>query len=93
MKLKGRQVAAARELLGLSQTELATVVGVARSTISRFEAGEGDLKPSTLAEIQGELERRGIEFSNGTGTGIRLDHAKAEEFARAAGQASKESAR
>ena len=93
MKLKGRQVAAARELLGLSQTELATVVGVARSTISRFEAGEGDLKPSTLAEIQGELERRGIEFSNGTGTGIRLDHAKAEEFARAAGQASKKSAR
>ncbi len=93
MKLKGRQVAAARELLGLSQTELATVVGVARSTISRFEAGEGDLKPSTLAEIQGELERRGIEFSNGTGTGIRLDHAKAEEFARAAGQANKESAR
>lgn len=93
MKLKGRQVAAARELLGLSQTELATVVGVARSTISRFEAGEGDLKPSTLAEIQGELERRGIEFSNGTGTGIRLDHAKAEEFARTAGQASKESAR
>ena len=93
MKLKGRQVAAARELLGLSQTELATVVGVARSTISRFEAGEGDLKPSTLAEIQGELERRGIEFSNGTGTGIRLDHAKAEEFARAAGEDSKESAR
>lgn len=89
MKLKGRQVAAARELLGLSQTELATVVGLARSTISRFEAGEGDLKPSTLAEIQTELERRGIEFSNGTGTGIRLDHAKAEEFARTSNQASK----
>ena len=93
MKLKGRQVAAARELLGLSQTDLAAVTGVARSTISRFEAGEGDLKPSTLAEIQAELERRGIEFSNGTGTGVRLDHAKAEEFARQSGQTQKEADR
>ena len=93
MKVKGRQVAAARELLGLSQTDLATVAGLARSTISRFEAGEGDLKPSTLAELQAELERRGIEFSNGTGTGVRLNHAKAEEFARTSGQAQKQSDR
>jgi hypothetical protein len=38
-----------------------------------------------LAKIAAELERRGIEFTNGGGIGVRLDHAKAAEFARTAG--------
>jgi hypothetical protein len=38
----------------------------------------------TLAKIQSELERRGIEFSNGDGIGVRLNHRKAAEFARQA---------
>mgnify|MGYP000967719826 CR=1 FL=1 len=82
MKLSGKQVAAARELLGLSQTDLATAAGLARLTVSRFEAGVAPLKPSTLRLIQAELERRGIEFSNGTGIGVRLNFEKAAEFAR-----------
>ena len=82
MKFSGKQIAAARELLGLSQTDLAKVAGVARSTISRFEAGDADLKATTLNVIQTELERRGIEFTNGTGIGVRLNYEKAAEYAR-----------
>ncbi len=82
MKLSGKQVAAARELLGLSQTDLATVAGIARPSISKFEAGRGELRPTTLTKIQAELERRGIEFTNGSGMGVRLNYEKAAEFAR-----------
>lgn len=86
MKFSGRQVAAARELLGLSQTELATATGVARRTIIRFETGEADLKPATLQLIETELQQRGIEFTNGDGAGVRINYAKAAEFARLSAQ-------
>jgi transcriptional regulator with XRE-family HTH domain len=82
MKLAGKQVAAARELLGLSQTDLATMAGIARPSISKFEAGRGELRLATLTKIQAELERRGIEFINGRGMGVRLNYDKAAEFAR-----------
>ena len=97
MKLSGKQVAAARELLGLSQTDLAKVAGVAPRTITRFETGEAPLKPVTLSTIQSELERRGIEFTNGDhppstdpGIGVRLNLVKAAAFARREGEARKE---
>jgi transcriptional regulator with XRE-family HTH domain len=86
MQLKGKQVAAARELLGLSQAELAQAIGVARQTIARFEEGLNQPYPRTLDAIRFELERRGIEFTNGTGLGVRLDFAKAEAAARAEGR-------
>lgn len=90
MGFSGRQVAAARELLGLKQGDLADLVGVARRTITKFENGEAAIKPATLNQIQAELEKRGIEFTNGSGTGVRLNHAKAEEFARTSNPARKE---
>lgn len=90
MGFSGRQVAAARELLGLKQSDLATLVGVARRTITKFENGEAAIKPATLNQIQAELEQRGIEFTNGTGTGVRLNHAKAAQFALRPNQAHKE---
>lgn len=82
MKLSGRQVTAARDLLGITQAELGAAIGVAMQTIFRFEAGLGAPRLSTVAKIQAELERRGIEFTNGTGIGIRLNYAKAAEYAR-----------
>lgn len=87
MKISGRQVAAARELLGITQAELATAAGVAMHTVFRFEAGQAEPQRANLEKILLELERRGIEFTNGTGTGIRLNHAKAAEFARRPAQA------
>lgn len=84
MKFSGKQVAAARELLGLSQTDLAKVAGVDRRTLGIFERGVAELKTSTLTLIQVELERRGIEFTNGDGAGVRINYAKAAEYARLA---------
>jgi transcriptional regulator with XRE-family HTH domain len=78
MIIKGRQVAAARELLGLNQEELATAASVSRNTLHRFEAGLIAPLPETLEKLQKELESRGIEFSNGEGIGVRLNYAKAE---------------
>lgn len=77
-------MASARELLGLKQTELASAAGVSYRTILMFETNKSDPYPRTLEKIRAELERRGIEFTNGSGIGVRLDNAKAEAFARAA---------
>jgi len=82
MKIAGNQILAARNLLGLTQVELAEAAGVSDMTIANFETGKTYPQRATLDRILAELDRRGIEFTNGTGTGIRLNHAKAAEFAR-----------
>ena len=87
MRFSGKQVAAARELLGLTQDELAAAAGVSFRTISRFERGEVEPRRESLKKLEVELERRGIEFTNGDGIGVRLKFAKAEAFAKAAGRA------
>ena len=90
MKISGKHVEAARVLLGLTQRELAAIVGVEMKTISLFESNVTEPHRSNLLKIQTELERRGIEFSNGNGLGVRLNYDKAAEFARQADQAQKE---
>ncbi len=83
MKVSGKQVASARELLGITQGELASAAGVGLQTVVGFETGRTEPYPVNLAKILAELDRRGIEFTNGTGIGIRLDFEKAAEYARA----------
>lgn len=84
MKLRGRQVTAARDLLGITQAELAEAAGVSRLTVFSFEAGQTEPRRENLEKIQSELERRGIEFTNSDGMGVRLNFTKAAEAARAA---------
>lgn len=69
-----RQVKAARALLGWSQRDLAARSGVSEPTIKRLEAGDGALggRETTVAAIRDALETAGIEFTNGTGAGVRL---------------------
>lgn len=93
MKISGAQVKAARNLLELSPPELAEASGVAERTLRRFETGEDVPKPANLAKILNELERRGIEFTNGTGIGVRLNYEKAAQYSRSIAQARKESTR
>lgn len=81
MKISGTQITAARDLLKITQAELAESAGVATQTVFRFEAGYAEPRSENLEKILSELDRRGIEFTNGTGTGVRLDHAKAAAFA------------
>lgn len=83
MKISGKQVKAARDLLGITQGELGQATGLALNTISNFEAGRADPYQVSLDKIVAELERRGIEFTNGTGIGVRLNYEKAATFARA----------
>lgn len=82
MRIRGKQIAAARELLGITQEELALAAGVGRQTIATFESGQTDPRAESLDKLQRELERRGIEFSNSDGMGVRLNFGKAEKAAR-----------
>ena len=89
MKIAGKQVTAARDLLGITQAELAEMSGLSADTIFKFEAGKAYPYASSLAKILGELERRGIEFTNGDsppssdeGIGVRLNLTKAAAFTR-----------
>ena len=93
MKISGKQVTAARDLLGITQAELAEISGLNKETIFRFEAGKAEPHARSLEKIVSELERRGIEFTNGKGIGVRLNYEKAEEFARTAAPAQTEPAR
>lgn len=93
MKISGKQIASARELLGLTQPELALAAGVSDQTISNFETNRSDPYPATVEKITAALERRGIEFTNGTGMGVRLNFEKAAEFAKTTANERNESAR
>lgn len=91
MRITGSQILAARDLLGLTQAELAVAAGVSEMTIFNFEAGKHEPYRATVEKIQTELERRGIEFINGDtplisgrGIGVRLNLDKAAAFAASA---------
>ena len=97
MKVSGAQITAARNLLRITQEELAAGSGVSEETVRRFEADHTLPQRATLAKILSELERRGIEFTNGgyrgspgDGIGVRLNLDKAASFARLPGQARRE---
>lgn len=53
---------AARELLKLSQEELAALAGVSLHTLRRFEAAEGETSAYAIGQIMATLEREGILF-------------------------------
>jgi transcriptional regulator with XRE-family HTH domain len=70
----GRQLRAARVLLGWSQIKLAKTSKVAIGTIRRMESFDGKIQAymSTLYKVQVALERGGIEFLNDERPGVRL---------------------
>lgn len=76
-KISGRQIAAARELLNITQQQLAAASGVHAIVLARVEAGRVVPKEATLTKIREALERRGIVFSNGDKPGVFLDNSKA----------------
>ena len=82
MHLVGKQITAARGLLGMSQSQLADAAGVSEQTIIRFEKEQHEPRPETMEAIRVVMESRGIEFINGIGPGVRLNLEKAREFAR-----------
>ena len=72
VKMTGRHVAAARELLRLTREDLAAIAEVGESTIYRFEQDLRDIRGATREKIRHALESRGIEFLNHGAIGVRL---------------------
>ena len=76
MSLTGRQIAAARALLGMSQADLATQGNLSVPTIKRMEGSAGAAvgMVNNIAAIRTALEAAGVEFipENGGGAGVRL---------------------
>lgn len=77
LKIDGRHISAARDLLKMTQDELATAAGVSRHSVVNIEKGGTVTRESTLTKIREALERRGIEFTNGNKPGVRHDPEKA----------------
>lgn len=66
---------AARDLLNLSQRDLADRAGMGRSTVAEFERGVRATSARKLAAMQETLEAAGAVFlapSGGSGPGVRL---------------------
>lgn len=61
----GKQIAAARALLGISQDDLALKSGVGVATIIRFERGESDPRTEIRDKLKFTLETLGVEFKEG----------------------------
>lgn len=70
----GRQLRAARVLVGWSQIKLAKMSRVAIGTIRRMESFDAKIQSytSTLYKVQVALEKGGIEFLNDDAPGVRL---------------------
>lgn len=65
---------AARALIGWSQSDLATQLGVSILTVKRLESGARNVSDDIRRRARDALERAGIEFieENGGGAGARL---------------------
>src|SRR5579863_3656199 len=72
--ITGRQLRAARVLLGMEQIELAKRARVAIGTIRRMESFDGEIgaRTGTLSLVMRALEKAGIEFLNDGQPGVRL---------------------
>lgn len=75
-QITGRQLAAARALLGLAQGDLATAANISVPTLRRMEASEGPATgmANNIEAVRRALEAAGVEFipENGGGAGVRL---------------------
>ncbi len=74
--ITGRQIAAARALLGLTQAALAEASQISVPTLKRMEASEGAASglANNVSAIRAALESAGVLFidANGGGPGVRL---------------------
>jgi transcriptional regulator with XRE-family HTH domain len=76
--ITGRQIQAARALLGWSQEELGDRAQISNSALYRLERGRVDPRASTVEAVRRALERAGIEFfSDRDSEGLRLRRSKA----------------
>ena len=84
--ITGRQLRAARVLVGWEQLELAKRSRVAIGTIRRMESFSGEIgsRTSTLSQVQATLEKAGVAFLSEGGPGVQLRIASVPKTTRKA---------
>jgi transcriptional regulator with XRE-family HTH domain len=72
--ITGRQLRAARVLIGWEQLDLAKRSRVAIGTIRRMESFDGEIgsRTTTLSQVQASLEKAGVHFLHDGGPGVQL---------------------
>lgn len=70
--LSARQVKAGRALLGLTLAQLASLAGVAASTIEDFESESTEPSELTRRAIKAALESAGVAFANDGAESVAL---------------------
>jgi transcriptional regulator with XRE-family HTH domain len=71
--ISGRQIQAARALLGWTQEKLAEKALVSRNAVNRIENASVDARVSTIESIARALRKSGIQFVNEQGCeGVQL---------------------
>ena len=68
--IEGRQIRAARGLLGWSRSDLIEASGVSMSALLRLEGAQADSRSSTLNKVIAALNAAGIEFINDGQNGV-----------------------
>lgn len=71
--ITGRQIRAARALLGISQEELATAAGLTKQGVSKIEDGSVHPREGTVTDIFRVFSDRGIEFLPDEGVKLKTD--------------------
>jgi transcriptional regulator with XRE-family HTH domain len=64
--LSGASCRAAREMLRLSQAELASLAGISVSTVRRFENNQHKVSIYAIKQIVGALKKEGALFVTGS---------------------------
>jgi predicted transcriptional regulator len=70
LMIEGRQIRAARGLLGWSRSDLILASGVSLSALLRLESAQADSRSSTLNKVIAALNAAGIEFINDGQNGV-----------------------
>jgi transcriptional regulator with XRE-family HTH domain len=65
MIIGGELIRAEREKRGLTQTQLARILGVTHSAVSHWESGRTEIAPSTARRVAGWLESKGTQVASG----------------------------
>jgi predicted transcriptional regulator len=68
--VEGRQIRAARGLLGWNRSDLIGASGVSMSALLRLERAQADSRSSTLNKVIGALNAAGIDFINDGQNGV-----------------------
>ena len=77
VKIDGCHISVARDLLKMTQDDLAAASGVSKDTIWNIENHRTVPRARSLDAIRTALENRGIEFTNGNSPGVKLHPEKA----------------